>query len=291
MKYLIPLIILLAGCSAPPPASLRIGISAMESDADVVKRYEPLRLFLEKKLQRPVTLRTTPEYASVIEALKSKQVDIAYFGAAAYAKAWLVTNKGVKPLLGTLDENGELGYHSIIVVPTNSPAQSIADLKGKKLAFADPNSTSGYLAPSFFLTEQGYAPRKFFAYTGFGGSHENSVMAMINGTYDAAATWFYSDTRTNPLRMEGKGIIPKNSTRILWKSPRMPSSPWTVLKDSNEATNQAFAAAVLTFKAEDPAGFNLMSAQREGGYGPVKHEDYLPVIRMVESNLQQRKEQ
>lgn len=291
MKYILAFLVLLSSCSSSAPSGLRIGISAMESDADVVKRYEPLRLYLQKKLNRPVTLRTTPEYASVIEALKSKQVDIAYFGAAAYAKAWLVTQGKVKPILGTLDENGELGYHSIVVVPANSPAQSIADLKGKKLAFADPNSTSGYLAPSFFLAEQGFEPRKFFSYTGFGGSHENSVMAMLNGTYDAAATWFYSDTRTNPLRMEGKGIIPKNSTRIIWKSPRMPSSPWTVLTDSSDATNQAFAAAVLTFKTEDPAGFNLMSAQREGGYGPVKHEDYLPVIRMVESNLKQRKEQ
>ena len=291
MKNWLFLLVVLAGCGTAPEGALKIGVSATESDADAIKRYEPLRAHLEKKLGRKVELRTATDYSTVIEALKSKQVDVAYFGAAAYAKAWLVTKGGVKPLLGTLDEGGSSGYHSIIVVPSASPARRIEDLRGKSLAFADPNSTSGYLAPSFFLTEAGYEPRKFFSKTGFGGSHEMSLMAMVNGTYDAAATWFYSETRTNPLRMEGKGIIPKGSTRIIWKSPRMPSSPWTVRTDSPEAFNKRFAEILMAFPTEDPAGFQYQSAQRESGYGPVTHADYEPVIRMMEANLKQRKQE
>jgi phosphonate transport system substrate-binding protein len=291
MKKYLFLLLFLAGCGRAPVDTLKIGVSATESDADAIKRYEPLRAHLEKKLARKVELRTATDYSSVIEALKSKQVDVAYFGAAAYAKAWLVTNGGVKPLLGTLDEGGTSGYYSIVVVPAASPAKTIEDLRGKSLAFADPNSTSGYLAPSFFLKEAGYEPKTFFAKTGFGGSHEMSIMAMVNGTYDAAATWFYSETRTNPLRMEGKGIIPKGSTRIIWKSPRMPSSPWTVRIDSPEEFNRRFAEIVMAFPKEDPEGFKFQSAQRESGFGPVSHADYLPVIRMVEANLKQRKQE
>lgn len=281
----------LMGCASAPDDALRIGISATESDADVVKRYEPLRVFLEKKLSRKVMLRTASDYASVIEALKSKQIQVAYFGAAAYAKAWIVTQGQVKPLLCTLDDSGTCGYHSIIVVPSSSPVQRIEDLRGKSIAFADPNSTSGYLAPSFFLTEQGFEPKKFFSKTGFGGSHETSIMAMLNGTFDSAATWLYSDTRTNPLRMEAKGIIPKGSTRVIWKSPRMPSSAWTVRVESPEAFNRPFAEAVMSFAKEDPTGFRLLSSERESGYGPIEHKEYEPVIRMVESNLKQRKQQ
>jgi phosphonate transport system substrate-binding protein len=292
MKQLTWLFVLMfcLACGKPASNVLRVGISAIESDADVVKRYEPLRAYLEKRLSRPVELRTATDYAAVIEALKSRQVDVAYFGAAAYARAWLVTQGQVKPLLATLNEDGENGYHSIIVVPTNSPAQRIEDLRGKRIAFADPNSTSGYLAPSFFLTEQGIETRTFFSKTGFGGSHETSVVAMLNGTYDAAATWFYSDNRTNPLRMEGKGIIPKGSTRIIWKSPRIPSSPWTVRTDSPEEFNKLFAAAVMEFPKQDPQAFQFLSAQRESGYSPVEHSAYEPVIRMVRSNLEQRKQ-
>ncbi len=291
MRYGLLGLLLLVGCGQPEAGRLRVGISAIESDADVVKRYEPLRGYLEKKLRRKVELRTTTDYSTVIEALRSGQVDVAYFGAAAYAKAWLVTGGKVKPLLATLDENGDSGYHSIVVVPTASPARKIQDLQGKSLAFADPNSTSGYLAPTYFLGEEGIDARTFFGKTGFGGSHENSVVAMLNGTYDAAATWFYSETRTNPLRMEGKGVIPKGSTRIVWKSPRIPSSPWTVRADSPEEFNRAFAEAVAAYPQADPEGFKILGAQRESGYGPVTHEAYLPVIRMVESNLRQRKQE
>ena len=277
-------------CGKPADNLLRVGISSTESDADVVKRYEPLRGYLEKRLGRPVELRTATDYAAIIEALKSRQVDVAYFGAAAYARAWLVTQGQVKPLLATLNEEGENGYHSIVVVPANSPAQRIEDLRGKSLAFADPNSTSGYLAPSFFLNEEGIEARTFFSKTGFGGSHEMGLVAMLNGTYDAAATWFYSDSRTNPLRMEGKGVIPKGSTRIIWKSPRIPSSPWTVRLDSPEGFNKAFAAAVLEFPKQEPEAFQFLSAQRESGYSPVEHSAYEPVIRMVRSSLDQRKQ-
>lgn len=291
MKYFLLGLVLLCGCGQPEAERVRIGISATESDADLVRRYEPLRKHLEKKLGRKVEIRTATDYSTVIEALKSGQVDVAYFGAAAYAKAWLVSGGKVKPLLATLDENGDSGYRSIVVVPAASPAKTLQDLKGKSLAFADPNSTSGYLAPSFFLGEEGIDVRKFFGKVGFGGSHENSVVAMVNGTYDAAATWYYSETRTNPLRMEGKGIIPKGSTRIVWKSPRIPSSPWTVRTDSPEEFNRAFAEAVAGYPQADPEGFKLLGAQRESGYGPVTHDAYLPVIRMVESNLRQRKQE
>ena len=289
LPFLFVLMFCLA-CGKPADNVLRVGISSTESDADVVKRYEPLRRYLEKRLGRPVELRTATDYAAIIEALKSRQVDVAYFGAAAYARAWLVTQGQVKPLLATLNEEGENGYHSIVVVPANSPAQRIEDLRGKSLAFADPNSTSGYLAPSFFLKEEGIEARTFFSKTGFGGSHEMGLVAMLNGTYDAAATWFYSDSRTNPLRMEGKGVIPKGSTRIIWKSPRIPSSPWTVRLDSPEEFNKAFAAAVLEFPKQEPEAFQFLSAQRESGYSPVEHSAYEPVIRMVRSSLDQRKQ-
>ena len=62
-----------------------------------------------------------------------------------------------KPLLGTLDEEGKADYHSIVVVRAGSPNRSMAGLKGRSIVFADPNSTSGYIAPTFFLGEQGFS--------------------------------------------------------------------------------------------------------------------------------------
>lgn len=285
---------LMAGCGRDPGGKregpVRLGIANVEAENDMLARYEPLRKYLEQKLKRKVALRSASDYASVIEALRAKQIDFAYFGAAAYARAWLVTNGNVKPLLATLDAEGSAGYNSIVVVKAGSAVQSIADLKGKSIAFADPNSTSGYLAPSFFLREQGFDPAKHFGRTGFAGSHENGVIAVHNGTYDAAACWSYSEDRTAPARLELKGLIPKGAVRAVWKSPRLPSSPWTVLKTSPEPLNEAFRQAVKAFPQEDPAGFKVLSAARESGYAETTHEAYEPVIRMVRADLEQRKQ-
>lgn len=290
MRPCLALVLLAASCGQPPAERpLRLGIANLESENDMLARYEPLRVYLEGKLKRKVALRSASDYASVIEALRARQIDFAYFGAAAYARAWLTTQGNVRPLLGTLDADGNLGYNSIIVVKSSSPYQSIADLKGRSLAFADPNSTSGFLAPSFFLREQGIEPSTHFARTGFAGSHENGVIAVSNGTYDASACWFYNEGRTAPDRLELKGLIRKGAVRVIWKSPRLPSSPWTVLKSSPEELNNAFRQALLAFPKEDPVGFRLLSAARESGYAEVRHEAYEPVIRMMRAELDQRK--
>lgn len=281
------------GCGGPshPTNEIRMAVSNTENQADIVSRYEPLRMLVERKLGRKATLRSATDYAGVIEALRARQVDVIYVGGASYARAWLITNGGVKPLLGTLDEEGKVNYHSVVVVRAESPYRSIADLKGRSIVFADPNSTSGYIAPTLFLGEQGFAPKTFFSKSGFGGSHEMAVISVYNKTYDAAATWWYSEKRTNLARMEGKGIIPKGSLREIWRSPGLPSSPWVVRTDSPETFNQAFKQAVLRFPKEDPKGFAQLSANRESGYAEITHEAYEPVIRMVRENLAARKEQ
>jgi len=281
----------LTGCGpAPERDVLRVGVTNTETQADILSRYEPLRAHLARKLGRKVSLRSATDYAGVIEALKSRQLDVVYIGAASYARAWLLTNGGVKPLLGTLDAEGNLDYHSMLVARTDSRFRSVADLKGASIAFADPNSTSGYIAPSFFLAEEGFAPKTFFARSGFAGSHEMAVISVFNKTYDAAATWWYNADRTNLTRMEGKGLIPKGALREIWRSPGLPSSPWTVRTDSTEAFNTAFQQAVMSFAKEDPRGFRHLTANRESGYAPITHEAYEPVIRMVRENLAGRKD-
>jgi phosphonate transport system substrate-binding protein len=109
--------------------------------------------------------------------------------------------------------------------------QALNDLKGKPLAYADPNSTSGYIAPAYFLRESGVDPAAFFGRTGFAGSHENNILALFNGTYDAAATWWTNEERSNVTRMEGKKMIPAGQLRYIWKSPKLPSSPWAIHTD------------------------------------------------------------
>ncbi len=209
----------LIGAAAPAAADdwrtkypkLTMGVVTSENEADRIVRYKPVIAYLEKTLGVPVEFRNATDYAGVIEALNADKLQVAGLGPAAYAQAWIVSGGEVEPLAGQIANDGTFGYHSVVVVKTDSPYQKIEDLRGKKFAFADPNSTSGFQAPAFFLKEAGIDPENFFSNTAFSGSHENSIVALLNDTFDGAATWWNSEERSNFSRMWDKGMIPKDS--------------------------------------------------------------------------------
>jgi phosphonate transport system substrate-binding protein len=189
------------------------------------------------------------------------------------------------------DQNmdGSNGYHSVIVVRADSPYHTVDDLKGKTLSYADPNSTSGYAAPVYYLTKEGKPPASFFGKTLFGGSHELEVIALMNGTFDAAADDWYSETSSNALRMEEKGLIPRNSTRIVWKSPLIPNPPYVVRTNLPAELRKIYVEALLALPADDPQAYRDMAENRSRAIIPMKHEDYLEIIDITLQNAKARK--
>ena len=268
---------------------LTLGVITSENEADRIARYKPVREYLERELGVSIKWRTATDYAGIIEGVKAGKIEIARFGPASYAKAWMVTGGKVTPMVGELDKNGNFGYHAVVVVRTDSPYKTIDDLKGKKLAFADPNSTSGHQAPRFFMTEAGYDPDAFFGETGFSGSHENSVMAVLNGTYDAAATWWRDETRSNPKRMEEKGMIEPGQWRVIWKSPKLPASPWAMSTDLPESMRTDVQNVLYNMKDKDPNAWQSLTDGKASGYRKVTHEDYEGIVRMIKANQAKRR--
>ena len=268
---------------------LTLGVITAENEADRIARYKPVREYLERELGVAIKWRTATDYAGIIEGVKAGKIEIARFGPASYAKAWMVTGGKVVPMVGELDKNGNFGYHAVVVVRADSPYQSIDDLKGKKLAFADPNSTSGHQAPRFFMTEAGYDPDAFFGETGFSGSHENSIMAVLNGTYDAAATWWRDETRSNPKRMEDKGMIEPGQWRVIWKSPKLPSSPWAMSTKLPEGMRTDVQNVLYNMKDKDPNAWQSLTDGKAQSLRKVTHQDYEAVVRMIEANQKDRR--
>lgn len=266
-----------------------LGVITAENEADRLARYKPVRAYLERALGVEIEWRTATDYAGIIEGVKAKKIEIARFGPAAYAQCWIVTRGEVAPLVGDIDEQNTFGYHSVVVVKTDSPYQSLDDLQGKKLAFADPNSTSGHQAPRYFLMEAGYDVDTFFGETAFSGSHENSVMGLLNGTFDAAATWWNSEEYSNPQRMELKGMIPPGQWRVIWKSPKLPSSPWAMPTHLPEQMRQDVAEALLNMPEANPEAWKALTDGKVKSFRRVTHADYEAIVRMIQHNLKQRK--
>lgn len=137
-------------------------------------------------------------YAAQIESMCAGQSDIA---AIAPLQMTLLLDKGCgTPILSALraDENKQLSttYKSQILVRSDSGISSLADLKGKKFAFTDPISASGYLFPTLLIKQKtGQDPKTFFASTVFAGGHDKAALAVYTGGVDAAATFI--DVRTS----------------------------------------------------------------------------------------------
>lgn len=217
--------------AAPAAEELKeitLGIIPTESTASAMTGFEPFRADMEKALGIPVKLFMAPDYAGVIEAMRFNKVQIAWFGNKSAIEA--VNRADGEVFVQTVDVTGNPGYWSLIVVHQDSPHQTIEDIirDGQNLTFGngDPNSTSGYLIPTYYIWGQhGIDPVKHFKLVR-NANHETNLMAVANKQVDFAT----NNTENWDKFAKAHPDLIKN-VRIIWKSPLIPSDPMVWRKD------------------------------------------------------------
>jgi len=262
---------------------VRFGVLSGENESDRVARYTPFQNYLEKTLGVDVEIFTAGNYDGVIQALAADQIEFSFLGSSAYAAAYTETEGGVIPLLTSLQNDGSTGYYSVLVVRCDSGLKSVDDLKGKTLAFADPDSTSGYNVPYYNLVQQGYQPEEFFAAIPFSGSHEAGVAGVANGQFDAAATYINNEKNGIPQRMETKGMIKEGEVCVIWTSPEITSGPFTARANLPQGLIDDMKAAVMAAPTAAPEAFKEMTGganSTQQGYAEVNHDRYQWIIDM-----------
>lgn len=267
---------------------LRFGITSAENESDTLARWDAFAQHIQRKMGVRVSVHRGSDYAAVVEALHSRRIEFARMGPAAYARAVQVMGDNIIPLARDMDLDGSVGYHSVVVVRADAPFRTLEDLKGKSLAFADPNSASGFQAPSYFMTQQGKTPATFFGRTGFAGNHETAVLAVVNRQFDAAATWLNNPARSNVSRMEEKKMIEAGAVRVVWTSPMIPNSPW-VMRRLPADLAKAYTDAILALPQEAPEVWNRLVDGKMLKTVPAGREDYVDMVRMIEQNQRQRR--
>ena len=275
---------------------LNLGVIPMENASGTTDRYAPLADYLSRILGVPVKLRVASDYAAVIEGQRAGNIQIAYYGAASYARA-VMTGVKIEPLVSPKHETGTSGYYSVIYVLASSPYKSVADLRGKTLALVDPNSTSGNQAPRFFLNKAGFDVDKAFGKSFYAGTHENAVLALTQGTADAAANAWNSDTDSHLTRMLAKGMLKKPDGtpmqkadfRVVFKSEMLPGDNYAVLANLPADLKARIRDAFIALPTADKATFDRLSDGKDLDLTPVTAEEYEPVIGMLKFNDEQRK--
>ena len=268
---------------------IRFGVSSSENEGLAGARNQPLVDYLSQRLRVPVRMYRTTDYAGLVEGMRGSQIEFSRFGPAVYSLGRRVLGDRLEPLFRDVDNHGKEGYHSVVVVRAASPYQSVADLRGKTFAFADPNSTSGYAFPSFYLRRQGFDPATHFGATTFSGGHQNSVLALVRGQYDGVATHETNETSGMVQRLVDRGMIPAGSTRVVWRSPLIPNSPFCARRELPAALKSAFVDAMHAMRTDAPEVWRNYTDGEVSRYAPAQHEDYLDVVVVVEELDRERR--
>jgi phosphonate transport system substrate-binding protein len=291
-KALLGAVALVAMLAAAPAYSeelknFRVGILGGENEADRLRNFQCMIDQLPKAIGvEKVSLFPAADYDGVIQGLLGGTLDYAELGASAYAKVYLANKEAVQPILTTVQTDGSTGYVSVMVARKDSGMTKLADMKGKKLGFADPDSTSGYLVPVSALPRDVGAPvKEFFSETGFGGGHEQLVLEVLKGTFAAGTTWasgvgaFKDGYSSGNLRkMVDKGILKMDELVELWKSPLIPNGPVVVRTSMDNAIKAKFKDFMVNLPKTDPACFKAIQGGDFKGFVDVTPEFYAPII-------------
>ncbi len=272
LKFIVTVLALSGLQTIAEAKGLVMGLIPAENNEEMIQKFEPMRQYLEAKIGEPVKIFTATDYAGVIEGMKKGRVDIAWFGPLSYVLAEKEANVEAFAV-GVRSDTGLSTYRSLFVVPEGSDAKSIADLKGKSVAFVDPASASGGLIPTYLVKQAtGQMPKEFFGQFTYAGSHDAAEMAVKNKTVDAAA-----DNDITYEKMLKKGLITKESNRVLMYSDPLPGSPMAYRKDLPEATKAKIRDAILNAHKEiKVTGYGELAK-----YDPVTSADYQKIRDLV----------
>jgi phosphonate transport system substrate-binding protein len=235
---------LLAATALPALAAqpLTIGLIPAEDSQAMIESSRQVLDSLQQQIGMPVKPFVATDYNGVIEALRSKKLDVAYLGPFSYVLANQVANVEAFAVAVT-KKTGQSAYKSVIIARKDSGLARSADLKGRTFAFVDPTSASGHLFPKAGLLQAGYDPDTFFGRVIFSGSHDASILAVANKKVDAAAV---ADRIL--ASAIAKGQVKADELEVVWSSSPIPESPMVWRKDLDPALKAKIAKALANVK-------------------------------------------
>ena len=171
---------------AQQDGELRFGFTPVLSQAEMRGEFEPRMTYLSDAIGRRVVLYIAKDYGDLRTQMESGQVDIGSFSPFAYVDA---QRGGKIRIIAQSILDRAATYRGLIVARKDGGIKSVADLEGKRFAFVDPKSASGYVYPRAMLIEKGVNPERYFKETTFAGSHDNVIAAVLDGRVDAGAIY------------------------------------------------------------------------------------------------------
>ncbi len=262
---------------------LNFGIISTESTQNLKSIWTPFLADMEKALGMKVNAFFAPDYAGVIEGMRFDKVDVAWYGNKSAMEA--VDRAGGEIFAQTVDSSGNPGYWSLLVTHKDSPLNSVEDVlkcdQSLDFGIGDPNSTSGFLVPSYYVFALNNVDPKECYKTVRNANHETNLMAAANKQVD-----FATNNTENLRRMELKDPATAAKVKVIWKSPLIPSDPIVWRANLDDADKNKIMTFFMSYGRMGSA--DEIVAQREilkglewAPFNPSSNDQLIPIRQLA----------
>ena len=254
---------------------INFGIISTESSQNLKIDWQPLLEDMAKKTGYKVNAFFAPDYAGIIEGMRFNKVHVAWYGNKSAMEA--VDRANGEVFAQMVNADGTQGYYSHLIVHKDSPLKSLDDVikNSKNLSFGngDPNSTSGFLVPSYYV----FAQNKIDAKTAFkvsrGANHESNALAVANKQVDVA-----TNNSENLDKIKDRMPEKFKDIRVVWTSPLIPLDPLVMRKDLPEPTKQKLKDFFYSYgQGGQSEKDTLMKISKLSGFKPSTNAQLVPI--------------
>ena len=260
--------------AASPAATLTLAFIPQENPEKLLGDVSKITAYLSREIGAEVEGFVTIDHAAAVEALRNGDADISFMGALPYVLAH--DQIGARVILAEV-YRGSPTYRSRIFVRKDSGIRTLADLRGRSIAFADPISESGYLYPLDLFVEEGFLergddPQAFFGAYYFAGGYQQAIQAVANGYVDAAGSSQFADLL----------LTPEQLPEVTWiaESGPIPSHAVIARGDLDPALLRGFVRAMLKLNEPEYREY-LAYVYSPDGYVETDHAAYEGVEKLA----------
>lgn len=255
------------------PDTLIFAYTPVEDPAIYADIWQPFIDHLKEVTGKDVRFFAVQSNSAQVEAMRSGRLHIAGFSTG--PTPFAVNLAGAVPFALMGSDDGRFGYTLQVFTQADSDIQTLADLKGKRVAHTSPTSNSGNQAPRALFPDQGVVPDEDYEVL-YSGSHDQSMLGVVAGDYDAAPV-----ASEVVERMAARDLYDEDSVRMIFESEPFPTTSYTYAHDLDPALVDSIKEAFFSF---DFAG-TALGEEFDGveKFIPITYQDQWKVIRTIQS--------
>jgi len=254
---------------------ISFGFISTESSQNIKSDWMPLIEDMEKQTGLKVKTFFASDYAGIIEGMRFNKVQLAWMGNKSAMEA--VDRSNGEVFAQMVNADGSQGYYSHLIVHKDSPLNNLNDMfnNSKNLSFGngDPNSTSGFLVPSFYVFAQNKVDPKTSFKVVHNANHETNALAVANKQVDVA-----TNNSENLEKFKERQPEKNKEIKVIWTSPLIPLDPLVMSKNLPEATKAKIKTFFYNYAKTDPREKEIvLKINKLSGFKASTNEQLKPI--------------